>query len=295
MMGKHNSPMRVIKVLPYGYCSGVTNALARSLEYAESHPDESIAMVGMLVHNEDAIRPFLDRGVKVLDERNGDLGDQLEKLEDGTTVIFSAHGHPRRYEEIARRKNMKVVDTTCRFVQENLERALCLGNEDLIYIGSNGHLECNAFLENAPWASFYDVKSNELVIRGKLSSPTLLAQTTLSSSEIDQAREQIKKLYPIPTATKLRCFATELRQDNLKKALHDNPIDCLIVLGSKTSNNSKKLFEIGEESGIDSYLCLNNSELKSLDLSKYSCLALSSGASTSKSTYEEALSYLESI
>ena len=294
-MGNHNIAMNVIKVLPYGYCSGVTNALARALDYAEKHPDESIAMLGMLVHNEDTIAPFLERGVKVLDERSGDLGEQLENLEDGTTVIFSAHGHPKRYEEIARRKSMKVVDTTCRFVQENLERALSLGSEDLIYIGSKGHLESNAFLENTPWASFYDVKNNELVVRGKLSSPVLLAQTTLSSSEIDLAREQIKKLYPIPNATELRCFATELRQDNLKKALNQHSIDCLIVLGSKTSNNSKKLFEIGKEFGIDSYLCLNLSDLKSLNLSKYSCLALASGASTSKSTYEEALSYLESL
>ena len=289
--------MRILDVIPFGYCSGVLAALKTALEYAKAHHDEEIYLLGMLVHNEDSVALLERLGVHVLDERKGSLQDQLEAIPDEVTVIFSAHGHPSVYEEIAARKRIKTIDTTCKFVLENhhLAQKTYASSDDIVYIGSKGHLESIGFLADLPRVSFYDVKSKTLSIRGNLKSPEVYAQTTLGKDELEMAMEEIAKRYPGARLEKGRCQATTLRQDALIKILSTQEVDTLIVLGSKTSNNSKKLAEIGERYGVRSHLCLNLSEVKSLDLSSSKVIALSSGASTSRECYLEVKDYLSSL
>ena len=78
-------------------------------------------------------------------------------------------------------------------------------------------------------------------------------------------------------------------EEALKKA------DCLLVLGSNTSSNSRKLLELALSSGTPAYLALGLEEVKRLDLSPYRRLALCSGASTSKQEVLRCRDYLLSL
>ena len=289
--------MKTIDVIPYGYCSGVYHALSIATSYASTHKEEEIYLLGMLVHNEDSVSALANLGVHILDERKAPLLDQLKALPDGVTVIFSAHGHPDEYETIAKAKHIKTIDTTCRFVLETHEDAkeVYKRSEDIIYIGSKGHLEAIGFLANLPRVSFFDVKSKTFEIKGELHAPIMFSQTTLGNDELIEATDIIKKTYPEARLAKGRCFATSMRQEALAKALQEEGVDALIVLGSTTSNNSKKLAEIGINKNIPTYLCLNLEDVKRLDLSSYRCIVLASGASTSRECYLQVKSYLSAL
>ena len=94
--------MLVHVVSPNGYCKGVQRAMEIAYSAAKEHPDRPVFLLGMLVHNEETIELLQNAGLILLDERKEDLESQLRKLGQGDSVIFSAHGHPEIYDEIAR-------------------------------------------------------------------------------------------------------------------------------------------------------------------------------------------------
>ena len=286
--------MNVLTLNPHGYCLGVREAIQIAIDAKKNHPDANVYLLGLLVHNEETMGYLSSLGLLPIDETKVSLLDALFDMKKGDVVVFSAHGHPSAYDEIARSKGLILVDATCRFVKENLAAGQkCLN--PLIYLGVAGHLEAEAFLANVPDALFFDVKtfSGDLLgLRAKTDSPTLITQTTLSGEEIEEAMKRIRVLFPGATLEKERCHSTSLRQ----KAMASLPssVDCVIVLGSKRSNNSLKLAEIAAKQGFRTHLCLGLEEVRKLDLSEVKSVALSSGASTSEETYQAVLNYLRS-
>ena len=286
--------MDVLPLRPSGYCAGVTEAIALAIQAKKLHTDQNVYLLGLLVHNEDAVASLEKLGLIPLDERERPLLDYLFDLKKGDVVVFSAHGHPKAYDDLAKEKGIEIVDATCRFVNENLDLALS-SSRPILYIGLAGHLESEAFLANCPDAFFYDVKSRKclgiLALKGKGIDPLIITQTTLSKDEIDFAMSDIRVFFPHAELAKERCASTTLRQKALKEMPSD--VDCVIVLGSKRSNNSLKLAEIAASRGVDSYLCLDLEEVKKLDLHQKRRAALISGASTSGETFDEVLTYLK--
>ena len=288
--------MQTILLSPNGYCAGVKRAMAMAIKAKEDHPEANVYLLGNLVHNEIAVKELSGHGLIVIDERKTPLLDALLDLKKGDVVVFSAHGHPDSYDDLAELKGLTVIDATCPFVLENARE----GKEStrpVVYLGVPGHLESEAFLANCPDAVFYDVKAksfNMLKVKGKKEPPLLITQTTLSKEEVEDATKDILSYFPDAKIGKERCFSTKERQEAVL-ALDPKDIDALIVLGSATSNNSLKLQELGKKNGIPSYLCLDKEAVSRLDLSSCHKMALISGASTSEATLLEAKAYLESL
>ncbi|MCR5079605.1 MAG: 4-hydroxy-3-methylbut-2-enyl diphosphate reductase [Bacilli bacterium] len=290
--------MKVDVISPYGYCAGVISALNKAKKAKAIHPDADIYLLGMLVHNEETVEELSKLGLKVIDEKKVDLLEALRGIEEGSYVIFSAHGHPKAYEEIARERKIKTIDSTCVFVKENEEAALSdlSKGKKVIYLGSKGHLETTGFLANVKAASFFDVKAKTLEKRkplGETTDPIVYSQTTLSLDEVNMALDILKGRYPNLTLGRLRCHSTTLRQNAILSL--PNEVEAVIVLGSKTSNNSVKLFELAKRRNKPAFLCLNKEEVRKLDLKRFSYVALASGASTSRENFFAVKEYLESL
>ena len=286
--------MEVILVRPTGYCLGVTSAIRLGLQAKSEHPSETIFMLGLLVHNEDAVAYMKSLGFEILDERNAPLEEQLSNLKDGSIVLFSAHGHPEAFDEIAKKKNLIVYDATCRYVKENLDYARAHAGKGIIYIGAKGHLEAESFRQNAPFAGFYDVKSKSLLSKPSLDATIALTQTTLSEEDIELALEDIQKLYPAIKLEKGRCHATSSRQEALKKEL-EKGVDAAFIIGSELSSNTKKLRDIAQSFGVKTFMALNLESLQRLSLPPYSKVVLASGASTSIEEVRRCQDYLVSL
>lgn len=286
--------MEVILVRPTGYCLGVTSAIRLGLQAKSEHPSETIFMLGLLVHNEDAVAYMRSLGFEILDERNAPLEEQLSNLEDGSIVLFSAHGHPESFDAIAKKKNLIVYDATCRYVKENLDYARAHAGKGIVYIGAKGHLEAESFRQNAAFSGFYDVKSQSLLTRPPMDAAIALTQTTLSEEDIELALESLRREYPQIKLEKGRCHATSSRQEALKKELQKG-VDAAFIIGSELSSNTKKLRDIAQSYGVKTFMALNLEELKKLDLPRYCRAILASGASTSIEEVRRCQDYLVSL
>ncbi|MDE6047161.1 MAG: hypothetical protein K2F56_00880, partial [Anaeroplasmataceae bacterium] len=140
--------MKINKLTPQGYCSGVKNALKIAYEVLTSptYP-RPIYLLGSIIHNQNVIDDLKEKGAILIEEKGISRSDLIEQISSGT-VIFSAHGVSPIVYEKARAKNLTIVDTTCGnvlLVQKQMKKYLSLGYTCL-YIGTKGHPECEGIL-----------------------------------------------------------------------------------------------------------------------------------------------------
>ncbi len=291
--------MKVYCLEPHSYCSGVTSAFLLAKKAKKENPGKKICLLGSLVHNEAAIKELEEEGFLLLDERKGDLLTALKGLEEGTIVVFSAHGHPSAYEEIAKEKGLIVYDATCEKVKKNLEAIAYFlrAGREVVFLGEKGHQEAIASTSLGEKVFFLDEKKmNEFPFEQiKDKAPAFLAQTTMGEEEVRKASHLLLSKIPGAYILDSRCESTKKRQFSL--LLAPKEADAIIVLGSQNSNNTMKLVSIAKESHPDArvFRALDLEELKKRDLSPYSYCILASGASTSPKDYDECLAYLRSL
>lgn len=280
--------MELITLNPHGYCSGVAKAISLIEKVKLEHPNKDIYLLGLPLHNEEVVASLSSTNCFLIDEKKIDLKEAISKIPERSILIFSAHGHPAIYEEIAKQRKLKTVDCTCEFVEENLKYAKSIKG-DVIYIGKGNHIEATSFLANFN-CPFFDVNSFSFKEEVNLTSPTLIYQTTLTLNEVYKSFELIKQKYPDAKIGQERCLATKMRQQSILNL--DSSIDIVLILGSTLSSNSKALLDLAKSKGFESYLCLNLEEVKKLNLEGNKKIALTSGASTSKKTFDEVKEYL---
>lgn len=290
--------MEVIVINPHSFCFGVNKALALAKKAKQEHPIGNIYLLGGLVHNERVLDSLKKDGFVLLDEKEKSLEKHISSLPNGAVMIFSAHGHPEKLDEMAKEKNLIVYDSTCQYVRDNetaIKEDLALGNE-IIYIGLKGHAESLSALSLSPrvhlFASPFDEKELSNI---EDSSPLLISQTTMGLEEIEVARQVVAKLFPKYREKAKCCLATEMRQSAVKEAPQD--IDMFLILGSTSSNNTLKLLECAKNSHPHSRIerALDLKEAKKIDYRFVKKIALASGASTSREDFLEVGQYLENI
>jgi 4-hydroxy-3-methylbut-2-en-1-yl diphosphate reductase len=106
-----------------------------------------------------------------------------------------------------------------------------------------------------------------------------LTQTTLSLDETRDIVIRLKERFPQiqgPPAQDI-CYATENRQMAVKAVA--TCCDLLLVVGSQNSSNSKRLVEVGENSGVRSYLVNDWGDVDQQWLAGVRNIAVTAGAS----------------
>lgn len=285
--------MKVELVSPQGFCAGVMNAIKIAYKAKKENPDHNVYVLGALVHNQTVIDELSNNHIITLEGKDEiSLIDQLKKDD---VLIFTAHGHNPKLDEIALLKGLKIYDATCPKVKNNMDKIKSEidAEHQVIYIGQNGHKETNAALSISNNVSFYDTK---LLINYQLitdESPFVINQTTLNFLSLDDIHKDIKKHIPKARIENEICAASRLRQNAILNIAKDT--DLIIIVGDKSSSNSVKLFEIAKSNFPDS-LVLMVHDLKDLknnyDFSNKKKAAISSGASTPNYVVNEIFEYL---
>ncbi len=291
--------MKVYSAEPHSYCSGVVNAFLLAKKAKKENPNKDIYLLGSLVHNEEAIKELKEEGFILLDEREKDLLSSLSELPIGSVVVFSAHGHPATYEDVAKERELKVYDASCEKVKKNLEAIAYFlhAGREVIFLGEKGHQEAVASLSVGEKVFFLDSKRlNEFdfsLVKDK--APAFLCQTTMGEEEVRAASRLVLDHIPGAFILDSRCESTKKRQFALRLAPKE--ADLIVILGSLTSNNTMKLVSIAKDSHPDARVirALDLDELKKRDLRPYHYCILASGASTSPRVYKECLDYLSSL
>ena len=277
-------------IQPSGCCFGVKHAIEVCEELRIKNPHTPIYVLGMLVHNETVIEHLNALNIKTM---TGPIENNINAISSGI-VVFTAHGHDEKYEKMALDKGLSVIDTTCTFVKLNhkLIKDGLKEKHQIIFIGKRNHPEAEACLSISSNVLLYDSKENFDFTKVSDISPIIISQTTMSIIEVKKIYELILDKLPAAKLAKSVCHATMERQNALKN-INEN-CDLIIVVGSPTSSNTTKLFEIAE-------LLYQNKDIKQIktvndlincSLEKYKYVSLIGGASTPIQVLETIKDYI---
>ncbi len=274
-------PRKIIIVEPAGYCRGVDRAIKIAKKTKEKYPNREVIVLGMLVHNLDAIKELDDMGIKTISNKTNNLLDLIDNIRNDSIVILTAHGHSDEVERKLNLLNISFVDATCPFVKKALIDMKEFLNEgrDIIYIGKENHPESNAALSlsNKVHLLTFNGKIDESL---KTHNPVVVSQSTFSNRDVTSFQNKIKEKLTNVTIYPSICNASLSRQKSLLSL--DKNTDLIIVVGGINSNNTITLYNLAKKNFKNAKILLieNKNDLNINELSLYQNIAIVSGAST---------------
>jgi 4-hydroxy-3-methylbut-2-enyl diphosphate reductase len=289
-MSKLPKLKRVVLAAPRGFCAGVVRAIEIVNTVLQLLPPP-IYVRKEIVHNRFVVEHLKQRGVIFVNE--------LDEVPDGATVIFSAHGVSPAVREMARKKNLRVIDATCPLVTKVHLEAIRFAQEgySIILIGHEGHEEVEGTMGEAPHCT-YLVQSVEDVERLQVPDPekvAYLTQTTLSVDDTAEIVAALKRKFPkiVGPRTDDICYATQNRQ-NAVKALAKQ-VDVILVIGSQNSSNSQRLKEVAISNGCPAYLIDGAEHIRTEWLIDAESVGVTSGASAPEILVKQVIQRLQEL
>ena len=254
-------------------CAGVNAAIAKALRL------RNVYCLHELVHNEIVIGELKDLGFRFV--------DRIEDVPEGETVVFSAHGVSPAVRAIAKARKLKVVDTTCPFVAKVHKAAKAFSDRGfpVVILGDPRHVEVRGIAGEIASAT-----TRGRVGYGAGDRIGVVSQTTMNADEVERQVAELRRKYDVETMAEV-CHATKERQDAVKRFTGD----AVLVLGSRTSSNSKRLKEVAEQNGARAFLAGSMDELKAIDFGGVERLGVTSGASTPERFFMEAVKFLRNV
>ncbi|MBP5225435.1 MAG: 4-hydroxy-3-methylbut-2-enyl diphosphate reductase [Lachnospiraceae bacterium] len=265
-----------------GFCFGVERAVTKTERIAQSFCGP-VYTFGPIVHNKEVMRHLAEFGVEELKDEK-----ELDAL-GGGTVIIRAHGVTRALEEKLRRMRFNVVDLTCPFVKKIHEIVQEQGRQGVpvVICGDEKHPEVQGIIG---WCEGpYHVISEPEDVAGLPFRPDepfcIVSQTTFNHEKFKKIIEIADSLYYNFSKLDTVCLATQERQEEAEKLAQE--VDCMLVIGSKESSNSRKLFEISQMRCNRTYFIENADEITCQMFDHVDCIGITAGASTPKTTLKE--------
>ena len=276
--------MEVIRAKTAGFCFGVKRAVDTVYEQLEkASGSTTIYTYGPIIHNEEVVKDMKQKGVIVLQSEA-----ELDALTEGTVIIRS-HGVEKAIYDKLNAKGIKIVDATCPFVKKihNIVQKESTNGNYIIIVGNQQHPEVEGI---RGWAGIKAVVVQTKEDIDKLIIPEnekvcVVSQTTFNYNKFKELVEIInEKGYNI-TIKNTICNATEERQTEARDIAQK--VDAMIVIGDKSSSNTRKLYEIckGECENTFYIQTLKDLDLKSLNL--VNSIGITAGASTPNNIIEE--------
>lgn len=259
---------------PRGFCAGVDRAILIVEKALEAY-GAPVYVRHEIVHNTHVVERLRDRGAVFVEDET--------EVPEGAVIVFSAHGSPPEAFENAKRLNHTLIDATCPLVTKvhHEARRHARDGHDIVLIGHEGHQEVIGTMGQAP-KSITLVETPEDVDALDLADDAEVAyitQTTLSMDETDAVVSRLRQRFPLLKNPKKDdiCYATQNRQDAVKVLSQE--CDLILVVGSETSSNSKRLVEVARDRGIEAHLIDDASDLDESWLDGKRTVGLTSGAS----------------
>jgi 4-hydroxy-3-methylbut-2-en-1-yl diphosphate reductase len=279
--------MQVILAQPRGFCAGVVRAI-KIVERALETYGTAVYVLHEIVHNHHVVEDLKNQGALFI--------EKLDQAPAGTVTIFSAHGVSTTVVKEAERRNLKVIDATCPLVTKVHLQAQRYSRQgfEVIIIGHPGHPEVEA---TRGWVegSVYVLSKRTEVDRLNVRNPNRLAYVTQTTLSLDDTREVIdalKRRWPNIQGPELTdiCYATQSRQNAVRQLAGD--IDLLLVVGASNSSNSNRLREVGEQSGLASYLIEDLDNLDPRWFTKKTRVGITAGTSAPEAMVRKVLERL---
>ena len=261
--------MKILVAKDAGYCFGVRDAVNLAYDTVQDHGE--VYMLGTIVHNEKVVEDLSKAGTKVV--------DKIDEVAEGKPILFRAHGTAPRVWDKAKNKNLNIIDATCPLVIEihdEIKKLEAEGRRTII-IGDHGHDEVvgiAAQVENPIiLANVEEAKAlRKMKKAGVVSQSTQMIENV--QAIINVLMEKVFDLRFVNTI----CFPTRRNHEQIKELA--TQCEVMIVIGSFTSANSKRLTQLALERNKRSYQVTYAGDLKTSWFENCEMVGISAGAST---------------
>ncbi|QVK20300.1 4-hydroxy-3-methylbut-2-enyl diphosphate reductase [Mycoplasmatota bacterium] len=273
--------MKVIKIKPSGYCFGVVNAIKAVIDAHNSNVPKPINIYGMLIHNKQVINALSSLGINTI------FNPTIEDLSNiKGTIIFTAHGISSKVISEAKKRNLHIINATCRDVLKTMKiinKYLNKGYE-VLYIGKDNHPEAIAATEDG---RVHLIEKLPDLFNLDLTKKFIITnQTTMSINDIKEIHDFVSEKFPHIKIIDEICNATRRRQ---LAVLENIDTDILYVVGDKKSNNSLNLASLHPNGRLIEGI----SDIDINELKNFNTVSVTAGASTPKAIINEVIDYLE--
>ena len=276
--------MKIFLAKDAGYCFGVRDAVNLAYDTAKNHGD--VYMLGTIVHNERVIDDLSKAGAKVV--------DSIDDVPKDKPLLFRAHGTSPELWDKAKKNNLKLIDGTCPLVTEIHHEIKRLDEEGrkIIIIGDHGHDEVIAIAAQVE-RSITIANVEEAKKLRKMKRAGVVSQSTQMIENVQDIMSVLmEKVFDLRFVNTI-CFPTRRNHEQIKElSLH---CDVMIVIGSYTSANSKRLTQLALERNKRTYQVTASDELDESWFDNCETVGISAGASTPDETINEVVSRIKEI
>ena len=251
---------------------------AVNMAYDAADKFGKVYMLGSIVHNEKVVADLKNSGASIL--------SNLDKVPEDSPILFRAHGTVSKLWEEAKSKKMNIIDATCPLVYEihHEVKKLAANGRQIIVIGDHGHDEVVAIADQINNAIII-ANTEEASNLKKFKRAGVVCQSTQDIENVHNIINIIMtKVFDLHFINTI-CYPTKRNHEQLKNIASNH--DIVIVIGSFTSANSKRLTEIALTLNNNVYQVTSKEELKAKWFANCESVGISAGASTPDHLIEE--------
>lgn len=282
--------MKTIRAAKAGFCMGVSLALRKLDTALEENPKSQknlrICTLGPIIHNPQVLEHYRKLGVACLED--------CSRIKPEDHLIIRAHGITREEEAHAHKTAAVIQDATCPRVK-NAQMAIYETTEpsrELLLFGEPDHPEVRGLLSYARGeATVFQSLSEIMADKRDVGKTHVLASQTTQDKEIfSEISETLRKIFPNLIILNTICDATRQRQHETLEIARK--VDCMVVVGGKSSGNTRRLAAIARETGIPVFHIETGADLDKNDFRNFKMAGLTAGASTPSELIDEIETWL---
>ena len=275
--------MRINLAKSAGFCFGVKRALKIAVNTAKT--EKNVCMLGDIVHNEEVVKLITKSGIQKI---------TLLSCGKSKTLLIRAHGACRKTFAKAKKLGYRIVDATCPMVKEIHKIVMEKEKLDfqIIIIGDKNHDEVHGIAGQLKTkAAVIDGPEDALLnsLHG-IKKACVVAQSTQNFDKVKKVLKIIKAKIKNVEFFNTICRPTRIKQEEIKKMPLKN--DVMIIIGSKNSANSKRLYEISRNLNKNSYWIGSENEIKKEWFNNAKSVGITAGASTPEPAIQAIINHI---
>lgn len=218
-----------------GFCHGVVTAIRKAEEELD-RSEQPLYCLGDIVHNSDEVERLERKGLSTITH------DDLKKLRS-SRVLLRAHGEPPSTYQLARERDIEIIDATCPVVlqlQRRIKQTYDTHNPrpQIVIYGKAGHAEVNGLVGQTNGEAIVVENIDQLSRVDFSRDIAFYSQTTMPLQGFAEMVAEINRR--ICPGVKFESFDTICRQvanrvDHLRDFARRHDV-ILFVAGAKSSN-----------------------------------------------------------
>ena len=261
--------MKILLAKDAGYCFGVRDAVNLAYDTAKDHGE--VYMLGTIVHNEKVVEDLSKSGTKVV--------DKLVEVPSNKPILFRAHGTAPSVWDKANQKKLNIIDATCPLVMEihdEIKKLEAEGRRTII-IGDHGHDEVVGIAAQVKDPIILANVKEAKALR-KMKKAGVVSQSTQMIENVQEIINVLmQKVFDLRFVNTI-CFPTRRNHEQIKELA--TQCEVMIVIGSFTSANSKRLTQLALERNKRSYQVTCADDMEAFWFENCETVGISAGAST---------------